>query len=153
MIPENYLDKNYRFAYINRNLDSESNKILLDEILRKLELESETKEELGINYKVKISNENLLVKSNFDGFEGYKKETEKTIFFMKKTIRGMLDVLTEETDHLWTFNGKNKTKYQFVIDLESDESIIENLACYGLKVKTKSIPMETIYLKQLKVKR
>jgi hypothetical protein len=57
--------------------------------------------------------------------------------FTKCTLRKVMEVLIQETDSDWVYNGKDQTKYTFELLMSSEESIIQSLEEYGLQVKPK----------------
>ena len=109
-IPSELKDKIYRFYFIDKALNSDSDDTLIKNIADQLSLIShKKKEETNIQMLV-INDKSLLQKGNKKN-KGIKTNIKDKLIFTKNTISELASQLSSSTNYYWKYEGKSKSKY------------------------------------------
>jgi thiol-disulfide isomerase/thioredoxin len=137
VLPDAYRHRLYNFAHINKYPDEDMSKQLKKELYALIGLQAIESKEPNTTYQVSVSDASRLVPDVSGRFTGFMNGDFETKRFTKCTLRKVMEVLIQETDSDWVYNGKDQTKYTFELLMSSEESIIQSLEEYGLQVKPK----------------
>jgi thiol-disulfide isomerase/thioredoxin len=135
VFPDAYRHRLYNFAHINKYPDEDMSKQLKKELYTLLGLQAIESKEPNTTYQVSVADESRLVPDVSGKFTGFTNGGFETKKFTKCTLRKVMDVLIQETDSDWVYKGKDQTKYSFELHMSSEETIIQSLEEYGLRVK------------------
>jgi len=134
VIPDNIVDMKFNFYYVDKELDSNSENLLLNEISDQLDINIETSTEIDVFLSVKVSDNSLLIKSTEKDLVKITKDNDGNMVFGKNSIEELVGLLTARTNFFWTYKGKDISKYYYSSDMTSIKSIKSSLKCYGIEV-------------------
>jgi thiol-disulfide isomerase/thioredoxin len=148
LLPEAHQQQAYRFVFIDKTPDGNSPDRLLAEIMDQLGWKFNQRIAEKTTFAVKVKRPARLKESTHIGFDGYTEEPDGVLFFQKQTLADLLLVLSQKTDSFWELDAPLSSnaneRYEFRIQMDSTQHIIESLEAYGLKVKAKPTQAEVI---------
>ena len=113
------------------------------EILSNLNLIKQTKLNPAKINVVTIQDPSLLEETLENSFSS-KSYADDKILFTAYTINETLNELSSLFEVVFQYNGSDETKYDFIVDINSEDDIINAIKTYGLKVEKKEGEIEYI---------
>lgn len=144
VIPDTYKNKRYDLLYKN-TIESSSLEQLEEKILEELKLTKEIESTKATTNIVTVKDSVLLEETLEKKFSA-KSDADDKIIFTAYTINNMLEELSNRSSDLFEFQDSNETKYDFIINIASRETILKSLASYGLELNKKEINIEFLKL-------
>ncbi|MBN2616620.1 MAG: TlpA family protein disulfide reductase [Bacteroidales bacterium] len=148
-LPENLKNKRYDILYKNTE-NPQNTGVLENDLLNALHLIKHTETKLIRENIVSISDSSLLEKT-LEKTVSHESEAGDKIIFTRSTISEVVNKLSNNSSgQSYVFNGKDKTKYDFIIGTKSKDEIIKSLKSYGLLVKEKDVKVNYTILTEKK---
>jgi len=145
-LPPDLADKKFLLLYKNTRSE-EGLQSLERDILKQLSLQKTTKIRPSPAYIVKISDtgKGKLEETLSPNMSGTSDAGDKVIF-TGKTINKMLEDISQNSDIPYRFDQNDSKKYDFIIQTNSQEAIMESLRSYGLEIVKVDLDTEYITL-------
>jgi thiol-disulfide isomerase/thioredoxin len=138
-LPLRYELRLYEFAYLDKQPSKDSPARIVAELCQALGLEAEVTTVEATHYLIKVVDSGLLVPPGPGRFSSVGKDAYGNLAVKKSALPSVAAGLTQYTDDVWTYRGKDKQQYDLTISLDGKESILASLEQYGMEVKAKSI--------------
>lgn len=140
LLPTNFIDKRFDLIFKN-NLGQEGLAKLEQEMLLNLNLEKKISLKETTYYAVTVKDSTMLEKT-FDPNIGFKSDAGDKLLFTNYSIENMLDEISKISKIKFQYAGTDETKYDFIINKETDNEIVKSLEGYGLTVRNTKGNME-----------
>lgn len=76
-----------------------------------------------------------MLEKTFDSNIGFKSDAGDKLLFTNYSIENMLDEISKISKIKFQYAGTDETKYDFIINKETDNEIVKSLEGYGLTVR------------------
>ncbi|MEL7159899.1 MAG: TlpA disulfide reductase family protein [Bacteroidota bacterium] len=144
VLPAGYQNRLYEFSYHDKQPSKDSPDRLRAELFAQLGLRFRVSEEETEAYTFTVKDPNKLVPTREKRFTSIGKDKLGAFAPKKATLTQVAQGLVQFTDSNWTYRGKDRKKYDFLIGLSSPETTIADLESYGLRVKSKPTTIEVV---------
>lgn len=132
-------NKNQRFDLVYKNSVKENNSTFLSELENEILKQLNLIKQIGtveVNTKfVQISNPVLLTATEQIEFNSISSNDNKELKASGYSVEQLLELINNTSDQQFKLITENDKKYDFVIDITSEENIIKSLESYGLSFR------------------
>ena len=139
-------DRLYSFKYKFDPSDSNKLEKLEEKFLKKLSLTKSVSESETTGNLLTISDEDKLNKSE-KGDYMIISETEKGLLLNGVTLEILESNLNSRMEGSYQFKYIDRNKYDFIINLESENALLESLMSYGITAEKEKVVAKKIVLK------
>jgi hypothetical protein len=135
LIPEHLKSKKYNFYFVNKELNSESENLLINDIAEQLNLNYTNTSTDGLHMELIIIDMSLLKIPEIKKRKGFRINENGNLILPYNNLEELSNALTQHTDYFWFTKSKKSIRYEFEIDISNYNELITDLNCYGLEVK------------------
>ncbi len=161
VIPGEFMEKEYRVAFIQRTIDRETANRVAFGIIEELALGATVDSLTVTKYTLEITNERkfnqpreLSIKNTRPkGMKdrGSYNDVDLHKFEVRKyDLSGLAQLLNRYTPDRWRYVGNDRKKHNFILDVSSTEALLKSLAKHGIKAKGEAGTVEEITLERLR---
>ena len=111
-----------------------------------LGLRAEARTEEAREYELRVTRKSKLVTDPSSGLSGSLPSGPDSLILQKVTLTALARILTERTDHFWTYRGRDTEAYRFSLDASSVTTLLDGLETYGIVLRSKPTTIERVYL-------
>ena len=142
VIPESLISTKYNFYFVNHDLNSDSDQLLLHEIASQLDLDLNKSKTNHVERGLFVKDDALLIPSTSDKRSPISLDENDILTLSYNTISELASAISQRTDLFLTTTNNTKKRYQFNVNIATNESIKESLKCYGIFIRDTDIISE-----------
>ncbi len=133
LIEDDLLKERYDVLYKNGNPNNESSEIFERNVLNVLNIKkSEERKELLSN---ELSVNNRITAEISTSIKPSELNIKNKLILTSYTISMLVEELNKNSNQLFFYEGMDNSRYDFMIDIDSDASIVKDLSGYSIDVK------------------
>ena len=134
IVPKQIETKKYNFYFVNKELNSDSDDLLINDIADQLNLKATKSITNGVHKQLKLKDKSLLISPQVKEWQRIKVKDNGNLHLPSNTLTELTTALTKHSDYYWSISTTSNKRYEFDIDISNYEAIKLSLKCFGIEI-------------------